>query len=128
MPGLGLLPVDRITSPFQPASSTNPVVNGPQVILVSTRQRSVTLSDEAFRASEELSIIEQTDMGDFVSTLIVNRSRYSRAPSEEGEIGEVSGLLSSILADAQSIVPREVKVRGRTARDSRQRRRRFLAR
>lgn len=95
--------------------------------MVSVRQRSVVLSDEALRAAEELSLIEQSDVDDFVSTLIVSRSRVQRAPSDEGEISEISSLLSSILADTERIVPATYKLRS-VVRDSPQRRRRLLAR
>jgi len=95
--------------------------------MVNVRQSSVTLNDEAFRAAEEMSLIEQMDVDGFVSTLVVGRSRYPRALSDESEIGEISSLLSSILTDAQAFAPQAPKFR-RATRISSHRRRRLLAR
>ena len=94
--------------------------------MVSYRRKAAGL-DEAFVAAEDMSIIEQMGSDDFVHTMIIERNR-NPSPQADGELGEISTLLSSLLMDSRSLRPRDSNITAGGVRGPRQRHRRVLAR
>lgn len=87
--------------------------------------------DEAFRAAEEMALIEQGELGGLVQRLTVEHMKSAapeRAADGQEELGEISSLLSSILMDTKSGASKEPKVMKEAPSITRERRRRLLAR
>ena len=95
--------------------------------MTSRRQKS-DLIDEAFMASEELSLVEQTGTDDLVRALTMEHRHHALPERDKEELSEISGLLSSILMDVRSLRPREASITAGGVRGPTPGRRRVLER
>jgi hypothetical protein len=63
----------------------------------------VHLTPEAFSAAQKIAANQGTSVEDVVNDLVIDYERLLVSNTTRGELGGVSGLLQSILADARSL-------------------------